>query len=137
MNLLNLIPTPYRQLVIVLVIGAVLGTVYVKGRAAGVHHSEARVTAAQQRADAAATALRAAAARLTDDAELFRRINAQVAADAKRADEQRRAAAASAARAASETARLRRTLSGLEQTLRSERATCTDGRKPICGVPLE
>lgn len=129
-----------KPLIGLAVVALLSGTAYVAGRGHGrsaqAKEDAAAIANANRRADAAATALRAAADRLNADSKLFREIDEQTAANDEAAD----AAVASAQRQADgarrDAAAFLKRAAKLEQQLAAERDTCTDGRKPICGVPL-
>ncbi len=121
---------------VALLIGTGAAVGWSKGKASQAKADAALIAKADKRAGDAATALRAAAVRLAEDARLFREIDAETAANAAAANRAVGEAQKQAQAAARDAAQTQKRMAGLEKQLAGERDTCTDGRKPICGIPL-
>lgn len=127
------LPNPYALLGSLLLTAALLGGVWLHGRAAGKARQVEADAALIARKDAA---LRSAAAALGDAATRFREIDAVTDIAKAEAAALRRASDAFAEQAGQDKADMQRRIAELNAQRERERRSCAIAEVPVCGSPL-
>lgn len=134
----NLTAAVQPYLLAVKFIGAalILGAVFFGGCNVQSWRDAKELDAKQAKLTEARAALTAAATALHGSSDALRAFNRQAKADIAAAAEQAQRAAQAADKARKDRAASERRIDELERKLREEQETCTDGRRPICGIKL-